>query len=789
MNHRKLESFLRGATCVGVLAALSSCSPQMKAPMALAVAQTAPVEAAVIELVPQSGHIGPVGAAVLTPDGRLLITGGRDGALKFWLTASGELLRSEQATTNLPGDVAALAVSPDGKILASATADGELRLWNIADGTPFRTLKASRGSFYYDQTSPVALCFAADGKTLLAGSDKTLRWWDVATGKLKLARPLYADSLCAALSPDGQKLALAIVAPKWGVQLWDVGKGTRLRTLGQAVNGRTPPVLAFAPDGNTLYCAAETVTAWNLEDGSPKKVFPRPKSREQETLKQPSIGTHWDFRFRSIPSFAVSPDGALAARLLKNELRIWNMQTGEDVSPAASPEPSPGAKGMANEQFRALFFSPDGKMLSSINKSEVSGVAGGIGKIQLWDTASGALRWTNTSRSGIANKVSLASAGKTMACSTIARSPETQFSTTFEVWQWDMQAGTPRRAIPQTQYVAGLALSPDGKNMAVGNGGDGKLVAVVRANGKVNTNVEGSRGAAVRWWDVAGGQLQHQVFAHHEAADALVFSPDGKTLTSGGGSLYQGEIAQWDVVSGNLKKRWEGHPDGGVIALACSPNGELLASGSWDNSVRLWDARGNLKRTFKLVGGWVFAVAFSPDGRTLCTGTGGGDNEGWCTLFNLSNGKMIWERKLKTDIYNVSFSPDGAKLLVSSGKNVALWDAKHGTIQRTLSNVSGKALFSPDGRFIVGLHDGGLTLCDARDGKLRASLLLFGSDTATPQWLAYTPDGFYDGSPGMEKLLRWRVSGELQAVSLYPERRRVGLLGQVWKQQAQVAKR
>ena len=106
----------------------------------------------------------------------------------------------------------------------------------------------------------------------------------------------------------------------------------------------------------------------------------------------------------------------------------------------------------------------------------------------------------------------------------------------------------------------------------------------------------------------------------------MSFSPDGQTLASGG---RDDTIHLWDVDTGTLKHTLTGHSDD-VYNVAFSPDGETLASGSEDDTIRLWDVgTGTLKHTFTGhqddVGGVfpptnVFSVSFSPDGETLASG-------------------------------------------------------------------------------------------------------------------------------------------------------------------------
>jgi WD40 repeat protein len=190
----------------------------------------------------------------------------------------------------------------------------------------------------------------------------------------------------------------------------------------------------------------------------------------------------------------------------------------------------------------------------------------------------------------------------------------------------------------------------------------------------------------------------------------LAFSPDGKFLASGGGPP-EGSIDNlelWEMPAGKSRRFLKGHTNY-VYSLAFSADSSILASGSGDSTVRLWDPQsGTLKQTLK-VDEFTPGFALSPQGQQLVTK----DPTLGPTLFDIPSGAP---KALRVDFAaSFALSPDGKTLAVGSyweeqPAEIELIDVASGTVRRRLKGPHGSVrslAFSPDGKLLA---SGGLRL-------------------------------------------------------------------------------
>ncbi len=202
----------------------------------------------------------------------------------------------------------------------------------------------------------------------------------------------------------------------------------------------------------------------------------------------------------------------------------------------------------------------------------------------------------------------------------------------------------------------------------------------------------------------------HQIATLHGAnsdVGSVVFSPNGAILATGS---WDGMITVWHLESTTQIANLRGHTDG-VNSVAFSPNGVILASGSWDRTIKVWDvaAKTNIA-TLEGHSDGVASVVFSPEGKMLVSGS----NDETVKLWDVATKTDIATLEGHSDgVASVVFSPDG-QLIASGGRTfdetVKLWDVATNTNIATLEGhtdgVASVAFSPPDGKMLVaGLGD------------------------------------------------------------------------------------
>jgi WD40 repeat protein len=253
----------------------------------------------------------------------------------------------------------------------------------------------------------------------------------------------------------------------------------------------------------------------------------------------------------------------------------------------------------------------------------------------------------------------------------------------------------PLKAEPQ-RPINSLAFAPASKLLAIARYGQVEL-----AVGRRPTTISNALGP------------------HRGNVNAVLFSADGSQLFAAAGEpgLF-GEVRQWSVTEGKLVRVFEGHGDA-VYSAALSPNGRILATGSYDQKIKLWDvASGKELNALSGHNGAVFGLAFRPDGKILASASA----DHTVKLWNLENGKRTdtLSQPLKEQ-YAVVFSKDGKRLFAGGvDSRIRVWQISETAVETT--NPMLDAHFAHEGTILrLALSDDGrqlLSCADDRTAKL-----------------------------------------------------------------------
>jgi WD40 repeat protein len=322
------------------------------------------------ELLTLRGHTRFVTGVAFHPNSKLLASTGWDRSVRIWdLTRDPEVLVIPHG--NEP--VSALAFHPDGIRLATGGNWG-ITFWDAETGRLVRSFKY----LHNDDASTVAI--SKDGKrlaipTMERGFPPTLNIWDMEMGKRLSSWPMDKQTYGIGypkFSPDGQRIALLPHIARWAsdpsagcfeIQLWDVQRGKKIRTIGPMKCISTPGDFVFSPDGR--YLAA----GYWPDSGNEKKPHVVVKLWDTESSRE-----IWEFDCQegNLLALAFTEGGKRLAAATALRYAVWEAGTGVEVS-----------------SFR-LFHSWDASTLAAIAPDGVRlATMGADGRVTIWDTATG----------------------------------------------------------------------------------------------------------------------------------------------------------------------------------------------------------------------------------------------------------------------------------------------------------------------------------------------------------------------------------------------------------------
>jgi WD40 repeat protein/transcriptional regulator with XRE-family HTH domain len=528
------------------------------------------------------------------------------------------------------------------------------------------------------------------------------------TGSPSAERILDSAGVVQSVSLTPDHKVLAVAAADGSLRLWNVARSGHPVPIGSLLEHDSADPLyttAFSPNGTILAAAGagRTISLWNVSNPAHPRLLGKPLTGPTNTIY----------------SVAFSPDGrTLVAGSADDKARLWNVS--DPAHPVLLGKPLTGATGY----IESVAFAPGGAMLA---------LGSADGTVRLWNVASLArpvlVGRPLTGPGNIVTSVAFSPDGDLLAAA----------SQDDKVWLWKIG---PHGAAPDgtltsaTDWVNAVAFSPDGTELAGGTSDASVLVWNV-ADHSLITTLPHSQPVTSLAWDgpsrLAAGdadgtvslwQVPPPVLLTGSPAYDAVYSPDGKLLAVSS----QDSLQLWSA-SSHKQLAAEAVPGTFVNAVEFAPRAPILAATYGDGMFQLWStAGGNLMPFGKPVRasatGMTETVAFSRNGQLVATGGDDGTLRLWSVRDPARPQLLASERDSGTYVFGVAFSPDGKMVSAASADNLTrLWDvadpARPVLLGRPLRGPSSYAIsvaFSPDGKLLaVGSADKTVRLWDVAD--------------------------------------------------------------------------
>jgi RNA polymerase sigma factor (sigma-70 family) len=474
-----------------------------------------------------------------SPDGRWLAVGEQTGTVRLWEVTTGK----ERFALNKHSDSCiALTFSPNNKILATGDRKGVAHLWDVPTGNVVHSLHPKIDQGPGEHLGIGSLSFSPDGKNLLSSHRYWVVFWDVATGKENRRLP-NEPSRALRYLPDGKTL-VAGGDNRWGrgdntFRFFDLETGKPCRNVDG--HGASVEALAYSADGKYIATCdggnthPPELRVWEVSSG--------------RVVLQNITRDSWH-----MTALAFSPTGDILAAAHWNAITLWDLKTGKPRRTLPNYQAAPAG---------SLVFSTDGTKLA---------YAGQDDSIRLWDLAG--------EKELLDLHVGVKDAHP-VSVRDVSFSPDLRLAA-YGDWSegsirlWDLSTGQVCKSIQRGgRGLLNVAFSPDGRTLLEASEGGWKMFL----------------------WEVASGQLRRAVslssFPHWDVA----YAPDGRCIAvsqdSRGMRNADDRPSIWlfDLASNRPSAKLFGH-ESLVNALKFSPDSRMLASGSSDTTILLWDVAG-----------------------------------------------------------------------------------------------------------------------------------------------------------------------------------------------------
>jgi WD40 repeat protein len=644
----------------------------------------------------QKGHLGAVKIAAFSPDGKFLVTGGRDKTAKLWEIASGREMRTflgHEAT------VQALKFSIDGKFIATGSTDQTVKLWNIETGELIRTYKVK------DRVTTID--FTSDGKYMVVGGEEFIGYiFETETGNVIRNFKTSPDKglgtgVKVDISKDNKSILVSEDNRKAIIVNFDNGEQIKeLKSVEKGSCGGCGTYAKYLPDENFVVMGSHNgpLVLWDISKSEIIKTY----IEKQE----------------DVSSVDVSFDGKYILISDENSVVIYSKDTGKKINSVKAHDKNINFAGFSPDGNSYITASDDGTAVlrRTANGKAIVSFEGFVNQSDQGTKLDQESYWEYYARTYFDRKTSvkLSPDGKLLI---IGKKDSIAKVLDFETGR------TLYNLKGHAASVICFDFSPDSKMIATGSSDN-----------------------TVKLWDAQNGQLVKSFKGHDNMVFSVKFNQDGTKIVSSG---WDGYAFLWDI---NSEKYIQYYKDVKPFTSDFSTIGNYIVTGGLDKAFSLWEI--DSKELFRQFVGHTDVVSsfdFTSDGKTMVSGSW----DGTICIWDFISGFQL--KKINTgqsQIHSVIFSDNG-KYIFSGGSdgNIKMWETSTGKLMKTFTGHNSAVTslqITPDNQSLISCSiEGTVIVWEIVNAKIIYTFYQLTRD----DWFVKSRGGFFDGNAGAKKYI------------------------------------